>query len=1074
MNRKFTLICSCFILFSWSGFSQQVVRGKVSDAGNGAGIPGASILIKGSSSGTSTQPDGTYSITLPANATTLIVKYLGFLTQEVPVNNQTVVNISLAQDETSLTEVVVTALGIKRSEKSIGYSTQTVKGDNLTMTKEQNVLGSLSGKVAGVQVVGSSGASMGGTQKIKIRGVNSLSGNSSPLIVVDGTPVSDANFSTDSGNGVDLGNISQDINPEDIESLNVLKGPTASALYGIRGQNGVIMITTRKGSKGVKKVDVRFNSGFSIEKVSNFLPLQNLYGVGNNQTFLTLASGEKYINGNDESWGPKMDGTPVRMYYSFYPQDADYGKSTPFVPQPNNIRDFYETGKNINNSISVTGGNENSSYRLSYNNAYINGTIPNTWLKRNNLSLSSDLKLTDKLTVGVNANYANNNGQRPEQGYQGSFSGATQWFQRNIDINRLRNYQYADGTIMNWNVNPNTATGMITAANNRPSDWNNPFFDAYKSLNNDDRDRLFGDVNLNYQVLPELKLSAFVRSDRYTQNISHKEAFGGRLDDAYSVGKYQGIDNNYEFLGQYNKQIGNISLTGNLGANLYTERFTQTFQATVGGLSSPDFYSMSASVDRPESTSFIRRKQVRSAYAMASVGYKDTYFLDASLRNDNSSTLPKNDNSYWYYSVSGSFVFSQVLKLDALSFGKLRASYAVAGSDVKPYQVNPYYSPGSVYKNTSVNINTLYVPDKLNNPGLKPAFANSFEIGTDLKFLNSRLGFDFTYYQQKNRNQIIELSVSGASGNTLNVVNAGMIQNQGIEFSLTGTPVRSKLFSWDATLNFNRNKSVIKELYKDLTVYQLDINTYSSVNMYLNATVNKSFGSLVGQAYARDPQSGKILLGSDNLPLVETNHDFGSVLPEFTGGFLNNFKIGKFDLSAMIDFQSGGRFFSWTKMLATKSGQGAETAVMNDRGANVRDPLSSNGGLRLNGIYGPGTKIAGVDVSGQEFDGYVDARSYFRNSIGTKIYEEWLYSASYIKLREVSLGYNFTSDFMKKTPFKTAKVSVIARNPWMIWQKAPKGLDPSELSTGSASISWLEKGEFQTVRSYGINLNLTF
>lgn len=1074
MNKRFTLICSCFILFAFSGFAQQVVRGKVSDAGNGAGIPGASVLVKGSTSGTSTQPDGTYSITLPANATTLVVKYLGFLTQEVPVNNRTLININLMPDETSLTEVVVTALGIKRSEKSIGYSTQTVKGDNLTMTKEQNVLGSLAGKVAGVQVVGSSGASMGGTQKIKIRGVNSLSGSSSPLIVVDGTPVSDANFSTDSGNGVDLGNISQDINPEDIESLNVLKGPTASALYGIRGQNGVIMITTRKGSKGTKKVDVRFNSGFSIEKVANFLPLQNLYGVGNNQTFLTLANGEKYINGNDESWGPKMDGTPVRMYYSFYPQDPEFGKLTPFSPQPKNIRDFYETGINVNNSISVTGGNENSSYRLSYNNAYINGTIPNTWLKRNNLSLSSDLKLTDKLTVGVNANYANNNGQRPEQGYQGSFSGATQWFQRNIDIDRLRNYQYADGTIMNWNVNPNTSTGMITSVNNKPSDWNNPFFDAYRSLNNDDRDRLFGDVSLNYQVLPELKLSAFARSDRYTQNISHKEAFGGRLDDAYSVGKYQGIDNNYEFLGQYNKQFGDISLTGNLGANLYTEKFTQTFQATVGGLSSPDFYSMAASVDRPESTSYLRRKEVRSAYAMASVGYKDTYFLDASLRNDNSSALPKNNNSYWYYSVSGSFVFSQLLKWEPLSFGKLRASYALAGSDLKPYQVNPYYSPGSVYKNTDVNINTLFVPDKLNNPNIKPAFANSFEIGTDLKFLNNRLGFEFTYYQQKNKDQIIELSVSGASGYTKDVVNAGMIQNQGIEFSLSGTPIRSKMFSWDATLNFNHNKSIIKELYQDLSVYQLDINTYSSVNMYLNATVNKSFGSLVGQAYARDPQSGKILLGSDNLPLIETNHDFGSVLPEFTGGFLNSFKIGKFDISTMIDFQSGGKFFSWTKMLATKSGQAAETAIMNDRGANVRDPLASNGGVKLNGIYGPGTKIAGVDVSGQEFNGYVDARSYFRNSIGTKVYEEWLYNASYIKLREVSIGYNFTEGFMKKTPFKTAKLAVVARNPAMIWQKAPKGLDPSELSTGSASISWLEKGEFQTVRSYGINLNLTF
>ncbi|ALL05349.1 SusC/RagA family TonB-linked outer membrane protein [Pedobacter sp. PACM 27299] len=1074
MNKRLTLICSCFLLFAFSGFAQQIVRGKISDASNGTGIPGASILVKGSSSGTSSQPDGSYSLSLPANATTLVVKYLGYLTQEVPINNRSSIDVALVQDAQSLGEVVVTALGIKRNEKSIGYATQTLKGDKLTLTKEQNVLGSLAGKIAGVQVVGSSGASMGGTQKIKIRGVNSLNGDGAPLIVVDGTPISDANFSTASGNGVDLGNISQDINPEDIESINVLKGPTASALYGIRGQNGVIMITTKKGKKGPKSVEVRFNSGLSLEKVSNFIPLQNTYGVGNNQTFLTLANGEKYVNGNDESWGPRMDGTPVRMFYSFYPQDPDFGKASPFVPQPDNIKDFYETGININNSLSISGGNENSSFRLSYNNAYINGTIPNTWLKRNNLSLSSDLKLTDKLTVGVNGNYANNSGQRPVQGYQGSFTGGSQWFQRNIDLSRLRNYSYPDGTILNWNVNPNTTTGIINSDNNKPSDWNNPFFDAYKSLNNDNRDRLFGDVNLNYQVLPELKLSAFVRTDRYIQNISHKEALGGRLDDGYSVGKYQGIDNNYEFLAQYNKQFGEFSINGNFGANLYTEKFTSTFQATVGGLSSPDYYSIAGSIDRPDSRSYERRKEIRSAYAMASLGYKDTYFLDISIRNDNSSALPKSNNSYWYPSVSGSFVFSQLTNWEALSFGKLRASYAVAGSDLKPYQTAYTYSPGSVYKNTTTNINTLYVPDKLNNPFAKPAFAHSFEIGTDLKFLKNRIGFDFSYYNQKNKNQIIDLSVSGASGYTSNVVNAGMIQNHGIEFSLTGTPVQSKFFSWDATLNFNRNKSVIKALYQDLTVYQLDVNTYSSVNIYLNATLNKGFGSLVGQAYQRDPQTGKILLGADNMPLVETNHDFGSVLPKFTGGFMNTFQIGKFDLSAMIDFQSGGQFFSWSKMLAVKSGQAAETAVLNDKGSNVRDPLASGGGVKLNGIYAPGTMIAGQNVGGQEFNGYVDARTYFRNNIGTKIYEEWLYDASYIKLREVSLGYNFSGDLLKKTPFKSAKVAIVARNPVMIWQKAPKGLDPSELSTGSASISWLEKGELQTVRSYGINLNLTF
>lgn len=370
-----------------------------------------------------------------------------------------------------------------------------------------------------------------------------------------------------------------------------------------------------------------------------------------------------------------------------------------------------------------------------------------------------------------------------------------------------------------------------------------------------------------------------------------------------------------------------------------------------------------------------------------------------------------------------------------------------------------------MYPGTTGTINTLTVPDNLKNPNIKPSFANSFEIGTDLRFLNNRLGLEFTYYNQQNKDQIINLSVSGASGFDQTVVNAGLIENKGIELSLTGRPVQSKMFSWDATFNFARNESLIRELYPGINVYQLDVNTYSSVSIYLNSTVDKGFGSLVGQAYRRDPATGKMLLGTDNMPLFETNHDFGSVLPEFTGGFLNNFKIWKFSVGAMISFQKGGQFFSWSKMLAVKSGQAEETAALNDKGVNVREPLANGGGYKITGIS---------QAIGRETEAYVDARAYFRNNIGTRIYEEWLFDASYIKLREVSVGYNLDENLLNKTPFKSARLALITRNPVMIWQKAPKGLDPSELSSGSASISWIEKGELQTVRSYGVNLNLTF
>ncbi|RZK46177.1 MAG: TonB-dependent receptor, partial [Pedobacter sp.] len=384
------------------------------------------------------------------------------------------------------------------------------------------------------------------------------------------------------------------------------------------------------------------------------------------------------------------------------------------------------------------------------------------------------------------------------------------------------------------------------------------------------------------------------------------------------------------------------------------------------------------------------------------------------------------------------------------------------------------YALGPVYTGTGGTINSMTVPDLLKNPNIEPSFGRSLEVGLDTRFLKNRVGMSFTFYRQQNKNQILNLGVSGASGFDQTIVNAGLIQNQGVELTLTGRPLQSKMFSWDATFNFARNRNKIIELYPGIGGIELDFNTYSSQRVSIRSDLNRAFGTLLGPGYRRDAATGKILLGADNMPLFDALKDFGSVLPQYTGGFLNNFRIGKFQIGAMIDFQKGGQFFSWTKMLAVKSGQAAETAALNDKGGNVRDPLTSNGGYKINGIYGPGTIIGGNNVGGQEVTAYVDARTYFRNNIGTRIYDEWLYDASYIKLREVSVGYTFDEAMLGRSPFKSIKVAFIARNPVMIWQKAPKGLDPSELSAGSSSISWIEKGELQTVRSFGLNLNFTF
>ncbi|WP_339654242.1 SusC/RagA family TonB-linked outer membrane protein [uncultured Salegentibacter sp.] len=1060
MRNKLTIM-ALLAFFQITGVlaQQTEVTGTVTVASDGMTLPGVNVMEKGTRNGTVTDMDGNYAIEVPADAV-LVFSSLGFERQEQAVNGRDIIDVIMTEDLEGLDEVVVTALGITRDRKSLGYATQEVDGENFTLTNEQNVLGSLSGRVAGVQVTGASGSSMGGTQKIKIRGINSLSGGGEPLLVVDGTPISNANFA--GGAGADYGNLGQDINPNDIESVNVLKGPTASALYGIRGQYGVIMITTKDGAKGVKDTRVQLSSNVSIERAGNFMPVQNMYGAGSSQSFSTLPNGDPYVAlGVDESWGPRMDGTPVRHAWSFYPQDPGYGELAPFSPQPDNIKNFYETGHNINNNISVSGGNENTSYRLSVNDTRIEGVEPNTYLKRNNIGLNTSLDVNDKITVNSNVNYARNDAQRPQQGSEYGTGYFVQWFQRNIDMNKLENYQYADGTFQHWNLrSPSSTTGEIT--NFSPLYWNNPYFEAYENTNNDRRDRFFGNIGVTYQVLPELELSANVRSDMYTQNIETRRGFGGTGVPGYTVGKYQNTEMNYELLAQYNKEFGDFSLNGTIGGNIFDRRYSYVYQATEGGLTTAGFYNIDASIDRPTTTSYLLRKQIRSGFAMASLGYQDTYFIEASIRNDNSSTLPEENNSYWYPSFSGSMVFSEFTDWKPLTFGKLRASYAQAGSDLAPYQTSKFYTVGTVYN----NINTLSVPNSLPNPNILPSFAHSYEIGVDLRFFNNRLGLDATYYEQRNKDQIIDLDISGATGYSSRILNAGEITNNGVELSLTGTPIKTDNFRWDATLNFNRNRSEVVELHPGIDVYQYGSTTYSSVNSYLNSYEGEPFGSLIGQAYQRDEATGQILLDANNMPLyTDATHNFGSVLPDLTGGFQNNIQFGNFNLAAMIDFQKGGQFFSRSKMLAVRTGQDPITVATNSNGANVRDPLEEGGGVEVSGISAE---------TGEEVTAFVDARSYYRNVVGRRIYEEWLYDASYIKLREVRLGYTFGPGLMENLPFEAVNLAFIARNPAMLWQNAPEGIDPSEISTGSQDISWYESGQLISVRSYGLNLNITF
>jgi TonB-linked SusC/RagA family outer membrane protein len=1041
------------------------VKGRVTGT-KGEPLPGATIKVEGSKKAIAADNNGVFTLTgLKAGSYKLRITAVGYdpLVKDIRVQDNEIADYEFVLKDGSgkMDEVVVTALGITRKERSVGYSTQQISGNNLTVAKEQNVLGSLGGKIAGVQVSGSSAASMGGTEKIQIRGVNSVTGDGEPLVVVDNTPISNTNYANK--NGRDYGNLAQDINPEDIESVNVLKGPAASALYGLRGQFGVILITTKKGSRNGKPT-VTFSSAASVEKAGNFMPLQNIYGAGSTLNFETVTINgidTKYVDGTwDESWGPKMDGTPVRQQYSFYRADPDFGKATPFVPHPNNIKEYFVTGRTLNNSLSMTGGGQNTAFRLSYNNTDVTGIEPNTYLKRNNLSFSGSLNITPNLVATVNLNYAQNNGQRPSQGYQALGSrNMYQWFERNLDMQKLKQYKYPDGTFYQWNVNDPNSEGVYDDPT--PIDWNNPYFDAYENPAHDSRDRFFGDVGLRWTLLPGLSISGFVRQDGFTQNLDGRNAPGGRGTPSFWLGKYQSKEMNYEFLAQYNKEFGDFSLNANLGGNILTQRYDYLQQETAGGFVTPGFYNIANSLERPAVINYLRKKEVRSAYGSATLGYKNTYFLDASLRNDISSTLPQNNNSYLYPSVSASMVFSELLKWRPLSYGKARLSFAQAGADIAPYLTTGYYNLGQPYGSTF----PMEVPDTLNNPNLKPSLGTSYEAGLDLKFFQNRLNVSATWYHQNNKNAVLPLDVSGTSGFTTSVINAGNIENHGIELTVGGTLLMTKRFNWTSTFNVGHNTSKIIALYPGLHSYQLDYNRYASVDMYLLANEGEPFGTIVGNGYKKDPKTGKNLLDNNNMPLYESGHKLGNVLPKYTGGWQNTVTWRNVDLSATIDFQSGGKFLSWTRMLAVKSGQAAETAAINDKGKNVRDDPAAGGGVKISGLS---------SVSGQPVTAYVAARAYYRNVLGSKIYDAWTEDASFIRLREARLGYTFSKTAIPSLPVKSVNLAFIARNPWMIWQKAPKGVNPAELATGGSSLNWLETGQLATTRSYGLNLTISF
>ncbi|MBB1283407.1 SusC/RagA family TonB-linked outer membrane protein [Flavisolibacter sp. BT320] len=1069
--RQFVLLVLFTLSTVFSFAQQRTVSGKITDA-NGEPVPGASIKVKGTQKGAMADANGSFSLSAQPGDI-LVISAVGIATREVPVTaNTTTYNVSLARQNQEMSEVVVTALGVRREKKALGFAVQEVKGENLTIAKSTDVSSSLAGKVAGVQLVGSPSSTFDNADII-IRGVTGL-GVSTPLFIVDGTPTNQSAVIMDN-----------------VESVSVLKGAAATALYGQRARDGVVVITTKKGTRR-RSTSVEVNLGATLENLALLPPYQNQYAGGYASSSSTKGTtfddegfyifkynparhpaswaafnGQRMLEyGADESWGPKMEGQQYRAYWSWYP-GAEFGQLTPLNPQPDNVKNFFQTGRNLNNSISLNSGSETHNFRFTYGNQNRTLVIPNAKRDQHQLALNGSFDMSKAIVLSTDLTYTNSytKGQ-PREGYRLDGLNVTQnfnqWFQRQLDIERMKRYREPDGSLNSWNIGDPNSTSDLSVYG-KPAYWDNPYFVLNENFGTERHNRLVGNVGLNIKFNSHLNLQSFVRTNTYSNENDFRMASGGLNQDNFSIVQNTYREMNYESNLMYRNRFGDFSLDGMLGVNVRTNYYSQLSEATTGGLSSPNYFDIRASVGRPDIARTYNKYQVNSQYARASFGYKDMAFIDATVRRDASSTLPADNNTYIYPSISGSFIFSELTKMSLpwLSYGKIRGNFAQVGADLAPHSLDLAINNGSFYgSNPSVTIGNQF-----RGGAIEPALTRGYEFGVELKFLN-RIGLDVSVYKNNNINQILAVDVSPSSGFTTAQINAGNIVNEGVEISLSGTPVQSRDFSWDVTVNWAKNRNKVEELYPGLESYLYATNRFDT---RLEHRVGGEWGMYYGRKWRVDEKTGKTVINASGQPEYDINQPIGQVLPKWTGGTYQTIRYKGIDLSFNLDFQSGGLFYSETRNFSTGSGLTEETIGVNDKGHDWRDypgTYTLAGGNTGNG----GIRIPGVFANGQENNRYIPARAYWYTA-RQRDARNVLLDASYVKLREVRLGYSFPQSVLRAVKYaKSANLGFIVSNAWLIWANTKKyGVDPSELE-----VFYREGGQLSSTRQIGINLRVTF
>jgi TonB-linked SusC/RagA family outer membrane protein len=1040
------------------------ISGQVTGTG-GEPVVGASVSIPTLRVGAFSDEAGKYSFTVPATANgttvTLLARRLGYTpsSASVTVNGTAVTqNFSLSTAATELQGIVVTALGLTREKSRLGTAQQQLSSNEINQTKALNVVEQLEGKISGVTITGAS--TQGGSANIIIRGANSITGNNQPVFIVDGVPISNQDHGGSSNSGYDLGSAISDINPADIASMSVLKGPNAAALYGSRAANGVIIITTKKGTSTGAHANTEINTSYSFDKPSILPEFQNLYGQG--------AGGEfQYVDGqgggnndfNDQSYGPRLDGRTMGCTFikntTTYDQTQPCTQFTsptvgaPWIAHPDNVDSFFNTGHTRSTTIAVSGGTDRANARLSLGRDNITGFIPNNQFSKTSGLLNGSLRVTDALTTDASVQYIHNAAMnRPGVGYANSImEGLFVWFGRQVDMNALRNYQ--QGATVN-NGPPN-----------REFNWNynfhnNPIWMQYQNPLMDVRDRVIGTVGATYKLTDWLSAVARTGSDVYRFNVDHDFAQGNvegnGVDPAYFgafslYNEYSNQNNSSLLLNADRALGGHLQFTGTFGGNTRKEVFNDT-NVSTSGISVPGIYNVSNAAVTPQNTQFSSRREVNSVFGSAAVTLNNWWTVEGTARNDWSSTLPAGSNSYFYPSLNTSIVVTDAIpaiKNRVISYLKMRGSTAKVGNDADPYKLRTTYS-GLSTKFGSLPQFTLQ--NALANGNLKPENTSAGEFGLEMSLFDGRATFDGSLYTKATRNQIFTIPVSPASGFSTKSVNAGEITNKGGEFLLGITPVQSASgFSWTSTFNYSRNKSMVTTLAPGITTYIIGGTWYTNVE----ARAGQPYGSLFGYTFLRDSATGELLL-HNGITQRGPRKVLGNIQPKWTGGWANQFNYKSLSLNALFDFKRGGNIFSITNYFGDYTGVLAQTLKGREVDWNK-----------------PGVVVKGIDdVTGQPNTVNVTTEQYLQNIF--PVNEPYIYDASYVKLREVRVGLDLPQRFASLFNARAMNIAVSGRN-LHTWTKVPN-IDP-EFAFQSGNFQGIEFAALPTARSIGINLRVT-